>query len=191
VNDVNDGVDSDPSAEPVAPLPPTLPAAAAAAADSPAVRPPKKRAQPKSARRRSREIALQGIYEWLVSGAEPRLVDAHVREQNDFDKCDTAHFDALLYGCIREAAAIDAVLARHVDRKTTMLSPVEHGVLMIGVYELQHCIEIPYKVAINEAVELAKSFGGTDGHKYVNGVLDKAAVDLRAVEVEAMRAARR
>ena len=134
MNDVNGVVDSDPAAEPVPPLPSTLPAAAeAAAANNPAVRPPKKRVQPKSARRRSREIALQGIYEWLVSGAEPRLVDAHVREQNDFDKCDTAHFDALLHGCIREAAAIDEVLARHVDRKTTMVSPVGHGVLMIGV----------------------------------------------------------
>ena len=187
VNESSDVVDSNPAAEPAQPVLTALPDAA----DKQAPRPPKKRAQPKSARRRSREIALQGIYEWLVSGAEPSLVDAHVREQNDFDKCDTAHFDALLHGCIREAAAIDEVLARHVDRKTTMLSPVEHGVLMIGVYELQHCIEIPYKVAINEAVELAKSFGGTDGHKYVNGVLDKAAVDLRAVEVEAMRAARR
>jgi transcription antitermination protein NusB len=155
-----------------------------------APRAPKKRAAPKSARRRSREIAMQGIYEWLVSGADAALVDAHVREQTDFDKCDAAHFDALLHGCIREAAAIDAVLARHVDRKTTLLSPVEHSVLMIGVYELQHCIEIPYKVAINEAVELAKTFGGTDGHKYVNGVLDKAAAGLRKVEVEAMRAAR-
>ena len=72
-----------------------------------------------------------------------------------------------------------------VDRRTTELSPVEHGVLMIGAYELKHCMDIPYKVAINEAVELAKSFGGTDGHKYVNGVLDKAAGDLRAAEVQA------
>ena len=147
--------------------------------------------KPKSARRRSREVALQGLYEWLVSGAEARLIDAHMHEQEGFDKCDAAHFDALLHGCILEAPAIDAVLARHVDRKTSQLSPIEHGVLMIGVYELTHCIEIPYKVAINEAVELAKSFGGTDGHKYVNGVLDKAAADLRPVEVEAMRASRR
>jgi transcription antitermination protein NusB len=147
--------------------------------------------RPKSARRRSREVALQGLYEWLVSGAEAGVIDAHMHEQEGFDKCDAAHFDALLHGCIGEAVTIDAVLARHVDRKTTQLSPVEHGVLMIGVYELTHCIEIPYKVAINEAVELAKSFGGTDGHKYVNGVLDKAAVDLRPVEVEAMRASRR
>jgi N utilization substance protein B len=146
-----------------------------------------KRPKPKSARRRAREAALQGLYEWLVSGAEASVVDSHMREQPDFDKCDSVHYDALLRGCIMEATAIDAVLSRHVDRKTTMLSPVEHGVLMIGVYELTHCIDIPYKVAINEAVELAKSYGGTDGHKYVNGVLDKAAVDLRAVEVNAAR----
>jgi len=150
-----------------------------------------KRAAPKSTRRRSREVALQGLYEWLLSGAEAGVIDAHMREQEDFDKIDTAHFDALLHGCIGEAADLDAVLAKHVDRKTTELSPIEHAVLMIGAYELKHCVDVPYKVAINEAVELAKSFGGTDGHKYVNGVLDKAAVDLRRVEVEAARAKRR
>jgi N utilization substance protein B len=154
-------------------------------------KPPGKPARPKSSRRRSREFAVQGLYEWLLSGGEPGVIDAHVREQEGFEKCDAAHFDALLHGCIAEASDIDAALTRHVDRKTTELSPVEHGVLMIGVYELKHCIDIPYKVAINEAVELAKSFGGTDGHKYVNGVLDKAAVDLRPVEVEAFRASRR
>jgi N utilization substance protein B len=150
-----------------------------------------KRARPKSARRRSREAALQGLYEWLLGGAEPRAIDAHVREQEGFDKCDMAHFDSLLHGCIAEAADIDAVLARHVDRKTSLLSPIEHAVMMIGTYELRHCIDIPYKVAINEAVELAKAFGGTDGHKYVNGVLDKAAAELRPAEVEAARSARR
>ncbi len=150
-----------------------------------------KRPPQKSARRRSRELALQGLYEWLLSGSDAGVIDAHVRELEGFDKADTAHFDALLHGCIEEAADIDALLSRHVDRKTTQLSPIEHGVLMIGSYELKHCIDIPYKVAINEAVELAKSFGGTDGHKYVNGVLDKAALDLRPVEVEAARTARR
>jgi len=147
----------------------------------PAGKPPK----PKSARRRSREIALQGLYEWLVSGTDAGVIDAHMREQEGFDKADRAHFDALLHGCITEAVDLDAVLAKFVDRKTTELSPVEHAVLMIGAYELKHCIDIPYKVAINEAVELAKSFGGTDGHKYVNGVLDKTASDLRPVEVQA------
>jgi N utilization substance protein B len=149
-----------------------------------------KKPQPKSARRRSREVALQGLYQWLVTGDDVATIDAHMREQDEFDKADRAHFDLLLNGCILEAADLDAVLARHVDRKTTELSPIEHGVLMIGAYELKHCLDIPYRVAINEAVELAKSFGGTDGHKYVNGVLDRSAGDLRPLEVAARQAAR-
>ncbi len=152
---------------------------------------PKKRVAPKSARRRSREFALQGLYEWLISGSEAGVVDAHMREQQGFDKSDTVHFDALLHGCIRDAAPLDEVLARHVDRPTTELSPIEHAILLVGAYELKNCMDVPYKVAINEAVELAKSYGGTDGHKYVNGVLDKAAADLRPAEVNAARGARR
>ncbi|HEY2560898.1 MAG TPA: transcription antitermination factor NusB [Caldimonas sp.] len=144
----------------------------------------------KSARRRAREFALQGIYEWLLNGADGGVVDAHVREQEGFDKCDGAHYDLLLHGVLREAPAIDARLAAHIDRRVELLSPVEHAALMIGSFELLHCIAIPYKVAINEAVELAKSFGGTDGHKYVNGVLDKVAADVRGLEVEAARAKR-
>ena len=161
------------------------------AAPSPAGRPAPKKASQKSTRRRSRELALQGLYEWLLSGERATVIDAHVREHDGFDRCDAAHFEMLLHGCIEEAAAIDQALARHVDRQTSQLSPVEHGVLMIGAYELTHCLDIPYRVVINEAVELAKIFGGTDGHKYVNGVIDKTAADLRPVEVEAARAARR
>lgn len=153
----------------------------------PASKPAAKRAPAKSARRRSRESALQGLYQWLVSGEDIGVIDAHMREQDGFGKADAAHFDALLHGCVLEAADLDAVLALHVDRKTTELSPIEHAVLMIGAYELKHCMDVPYKVAINEAVELAKSFGGTDGHKYVNGVLDRAAIDLRPLEVRAAR----
>jgi transcription antitermination protein NusB len=149
-----------------------------------------KRPAPKSARRRSREVAVQGLYQWLVSRSDAAEIEAHLQEHESFDKLDRVHLDALLHGCIREAAELDALLARHVDRKTSLLSPVEHAVLMIGVYELKHCIDIPYRVAINEGVELAKSFGGTDGHKYVNGVLDKAAAELRPTEVAAARAAR-
>jgi transcription antitermination protein NusB len=161
------------------------------AASAPRPRAPGRRGAPaKSARRRAREFALQGLYEWLLNGAGPGVVDAHVREQEGFDKCDVAHFDLLLHGVIREAATIDAQIAAHIDRKAELLSPVEHAALMVGTFELMRCIEIPYKVAINEAVELAKSFGGTDGHKYVNGVLDKVAADLRRSEVEAARGAR-
>jgi transcription antitermination protein NusB len=147
----------------------------------------RKRAAPKSARRRAREVALQGLYEWLISGASPDAIDAHMREQEGFDKCDALHFDALLRGCIAQATEIDALLIQNLDRQTTRLSPVEHAVLMIGTYELRHCLDVPYKVAINEAVELAKSFGGTDGHKYVNGVLDKTALAVRPDEVNAAR----
>jgi transcription antitermination protein NusB len=160
--------------------PPEAPSAANSIPDAPPAR-------PKSARRRSREVALQGLYEWLISHAEISAISANVRDQDEFSLCDAAHFDLLLKGCINEATQINIVLERYIDRKTSLLSPVEHGVLMIGVYELTHCIDIPYKVAINEAVELAKSFGGTDGHKYVNGVLDKASLDIRPVEVAAMR----
>jgi len=155
-----------------------------------AAKPAAKRAPAKSARRRAREAALQGLYQWLLSGEDVGAIDAHMREQDGFDKADKAHYDALLNGCVLEAADLDAVLARHVDRKTTELSPIEHGVLMIGAYELKHCVDIPYRVAINEAVELAKSFGGTDGHKYVNGVLDRAAGDLRPQEVAARNSSR-
>ena len=165
---------------------PDTPAGDAAPSSKPARKP-----QAKSTRRRSRELALQGLYQWLLSGAAGAEIEAHLQAEEGLDKCDRPHFDALLHGCIAEAAALDAVLARHVDRKTTALSPVEHAVLMIGTYELTHCLDIPYRVVINEAVELAKSFGGTDGHKYVNGVIDKTAADLRPVEVEAARAARR
>jgi N utilization substance protein B len=141
----------------------------------------------KSQRRRARELALQGLYQWLIAGGDAAAIDAQLREHEGYEKCDSLHFDALLRGGIESAATLDAALARHVDRKTTELSPIEHAVLMIGAYELQHCLDIPYKVAINEAVELAKAFGGTDGHKYVNGVLDKVASDLRPAEVQAAR----
>jgi N utilization substance protein B len=149
----------------------------------------KPRAPNKSPRRRSRELALQGLYEWLLTAGDGAAIEAHVREMDGFAKCDVVHFDALLHGCIAEAAALDAVIARQADRKTTLLSPVEHGILLIGTYELTHCVDVPYRVVINEGVELAKVFGGTDGHKYVNGVLDKAAALLRPAEVQARRAA--
>ena len=150
-------------------------------------KPAMKRAAPKSARRRSRELALQGLYQWLLQGSDVPAIEANLRELEGYAKADAAHLDALLSGCIREAATLDATLSKHVDRPTGELSPVEHAVLMIGAYELSHCLDVPYKVAINEAVELAKSFGGTDGHKYVNGVLDKAAIEWRPQEIQAAR----
>ena len=153
-------------------------------------RPARKTATPgrdraKSARRRAREFALQGLYEWQLNPGDTGAVDAHVRENEDFTRCDRGHYDALLHGCIDQVAELDAALIQFLDRPVNELSPVEHAVLWIGAYELKHCLDVPYKVAINEAVELAKSFGGTDGHKYVNGVLDHLAPVMRPQEVAA------
>jgi transcription antitermination protein NusB len=143
-----------------------------------------KKPAPRSARRQSRQVALQGLYQWLLSGEDAGAIDAHLREQGNYGGCDQKHLDLLLHGCIREAAALDGLLAAHVDRPTKELSPIEHGALLIGAFELQQCLDVPYRVVINEAVELAKGFGGTDGHKYVNGVLDRLAAQLRRTEVE-------
>ncbi len=141
----------------------------------------------KSSRRRAREFALQGLYEWQLNTRDGASVDANIREQDEFAKCDRAHYDALLHGVIDQHHQLDAELLKFLDRRAEELSPIEHAVLWIGVYELIHCLDVPYKVAINEAVELAKSFGGTDGHKYVNGVLDHLAPSLRPDEVKAAR----
>jgi N utilization substance protein B len=138
-------------------------------------------------RHRAREFALQGLYQWLLNHEDAGAIDANIREAHGFDKADAEHFDTLLCGAIRDAGALRADLAPLIDRSIKELSPVEHAALLIGAYELKNHIEIPYKVVINEAVELTKSFGGVDGHKYVNGVLDRFAAQMRAAEVEAGR----
>lgn len=138
-------------------------------------------------RHRAREFALQGLYQWLLNHEDAGAIDAHIRGAHGFDKADAEHFDALLHGAIRDVAQLRAGLAPLIDRPLAQLSPVEHAALLIGAYELSHHLEIPYRVVINEAVELTKSFGGVDGHKYVNGVLDRFAAQARAAEVEASR----
>lgn len=147
----------------------------------------------RSARRRAREFALQGVYAWLLRGdaglQEAGEIDAHIRDDDEFQEADATWFKTLLHGVLREAPALRERFMPYVDRPIEDLSPIEHGILLIGSFELIHHIEVPYKVAINEAVELAKSFGGTDGFKFVNGVLDKMAADVRPTEVQA--AARR
>jgi len=138
----------------------------------------------KSARRRSRELATQGLYQWLLSATPAGEIDAQIRSVQGFDKADKAHFDALLHGVIRESEALTAQLEPCLDRPVAELSPVERAVLLVATFELTHHVEIPYRVVINEAVELAKTFGGVDGYKYVNGVLDKVAPKLRPTEVQ-------
>jgi len=138
-------------------------------------------------RHRAREFALQGLYQWLLNNEDAGVIDAHIRQAHGFDKADAEHFDALLHGAIRDVAALREGLGPLIDRPLQQLSPVEHAALLIGAYELRNHLEIPYRVVINEAVELTKSFGGVDGHKYVNGVLDKFAARARQAEVEAAK----
>ena len=138
-------------------------------------------------RHRAREFALQGLYQWLMNQEDAGAIDAHIRNAHGFDKADPEHFDLLLHGTIRDVDNLRTEIVPLIDRAIDQLSPIEHAALLIGAFELKHHIEIPYKVVINEAVELTKSFGGIDGHKYVNGVLDKLATSLRATEVAASR----
>ena len=136
----------------------------------------------RSARRRSREFAMQGLYQWLLSGESSGAIHAHIQGSPGFEHADRGHFDALLHGVIRESDEINRLILPFLDREVAHLSPVERATMMIGCYELLRHQEIPYRVVINEAVELAKSFGGTDGYKYVNGVLDKLAGTIRPAE---------
>ena len=144
-----------------------------------------KKAAPKSPRHRARELALQGIYQWKLSGATVSQIEQRMKEEKNLGRYDQELFGKLLRGVLAQHAALEAVLAPHLDRPIAELSPVEYSVLALAGYELGHNIETPYRVVINEAVELAKAYGGTDGHKYVNGVLDKLAAQVRATEVAA------
>jgi len=137
----------------------------------------------RSSRRRSREFALQALYQWQLSGDTADTLEKQLREAKGFDKLDEKYFLALLRGAISGARELEEELRPFLDRPLKELSPIEHGILLLGAYELAHQPDVPYKVVINEAVELAKSFGGTEGHKYVNGVLDKLAAKLRPAEI--------
>jgi N utilization substance protein B len=147
-----------------------------------------RKASAKSARSRAREFALQALYQHLVGRNEAASIDEFTRDLSGFHKADAAHYDALLHGAIASAASLDALIVPLLDRKLTEISPIEHAVMWIGVYEFQHCLDVPWRAVLNECIELAKEFGGTDGHKYVNAVLNGLAPQLRAAEVEADRA---
>lgn len=147
-----------------------------------------RKAASKNARSRSREFALQALYQHLVGGNDVANIDQFTRELIGFHKCDAAHYDALLHGCIDEFADLNALIVPKLDRALGELSPIEHACMWIGAYELVHCLDVPWRVVLNESIELAKEFGGTDGHKYVNGVLNALAPALRSAEIQADQA---
>jgi N utilization substance protein B len=146
--------------------------------------------KPAAARRRARELALQGLYHRRVGGADPDVVAAHWREDPEYAEVDAAFLAELWRGVNAEEAALVELVAPDLSRPAAELSPIERGILLIGAWELARRLDTPYKVVINEAIELAKAYGGTDGHRFVNGVLDKVAARVRAAEIAARKRAR-
>ena len=137
----------------------------------------------KSPRRRAREFVVQGLYQWQVGDQDEAAIQVQAESVAGFDKADRELYLALLRETRQQAASLQAELAPHIDRHWDEVSPIERCILLLGACELKLHPETPYRVIINEAIELAKTFGGTDGHKFVNGVLDKLAAGLRAAEI--------
>ncbi len=150
---------------------------------------PAARPAAKSPRRRAREFALQGLYQWRIGGNDEAAIEAHLHDIAGFDKADREFFTGILRGVLAQRDVLQMQLQSCLDRPFAELSPIEACILLAGAFELANYPQTPYRVIINEAIELTKGYGGTDGHKYVNGVLDKLAASLRPVEVAAKRAA--
>ena len=136
----------------------------------------------RNSRSKARELVLQGLYQWLLNPDSWPALEQEFAERKAFRWVEAAYFSELLRGSVAHAPALRAAFTPLLDRSVESLRPVEHAILLLAAYELQFRPEIPYRVVINEAVELAKSYGGTDGHKYITGVLDKLAAVLRPHE---------
>ena len=143
---------------------------------------PVKRPKTTQNRRKSRELVLKAIYRGMLNAADAKQIALDAKEDPDYIKTDEAYFKQLLDGVSHNIEKLDQEISTYIDRKIEELSPVEHAILRISSYELFFDVSIPYRVAINEGVELAKTYGGTDGHKYINGVLDKIAAVARPLE---------
>ena len=141
----------------------------------------------KSPRHRAREFVVQGLYQHLMAGQDEAAIRAQSNDVAGFDKADTALYATLLTDTLNSMAALRELITPHVDRVWDEISPIERCILLLGTCELRAHPETPYRVIINEAIELAKTYGGTDGHKFVNGVLDKLAPQLRPHEATTAR----
>jgi len=142
------------------------------------------------ARSLARKFAMQALYQWQMTGQSCAELRNQYAAEQGFSDADGEYFEALLTGTTGERESLDAELGSLLDRPVAQLDPVEHAVLLIGLYELRTQVEVPYRVVINEGVDLTKRFGATDGHKFVNAVLDRAARKLRAAEQSAATRAR-
>lgn len=143
-----------------------------------------------SARRKARRFAVQALYQWQIAGGTAREIEAYYCTANDMRKTDVNYFSEVLHAVITEHRALDVLYGPFLDRAIKDLDPIERAILRIGSYELQHHLDIPVRVVINEAIELTREFGATDdSHKYINGVLDKVARRQRAAEIAARQGA--
>lgn len=147
---------------------------------------PKLKVKGKIAQRRvARSLVMQALYQWQMAGQPLADIEAQFRVDNDFASVDGAYFHEILTGVARQKGDLDELLMPHLSIALDELDPVELAILRLSSWELKNRLDVPYKVVINEGIELAKTFGATDGHKFVNGVLDKLAPQLRAAEVKA------
>jgi transcription antitermination protein NusB len=133
-------------------------------------------------RRKSRELVLKAVYRGMINAGDIKQILSDAKEDPEYNKADEAYFKHLLEGVTGKINELDQQISTFIDRKIEELSPVEHAILRISSFELMFDLSIPYRVAINEGVELAKLYGGVDGHKYINGVLDKVAAIARPQE---------
>ena len=133
-------------------------------------------------RRRARELALQAVYQWELNPMPLVELVQQFAETNNMQKIDANHFKSIVDFVVNHTAEVDARIKPYLDRDITDLDPIELSILRLSAYEMEHCFDVPYRVVINEGIELAKKFGSTDGHKYINGMLDKLAAELRSAE---------
>lgn len=138
-------------------------------------------------RRKSRELVVKAVYRGMLNESELNQVFRDMTEDPEYSRADEAYFKQLLHAVTANLVELDSKLANYIDRPIAELSPVEHAILRTSGCELMFDFSVPYRVVINEGVELAKLYGGIDGHKYINGVLDKLAADVRASEVKQTR----
>ncbi|MFT3904875.1 MAG: transcription antitermination factor NusB [Steroidobacteraceae bacterium] len=135
-----------------------------------------------SRRAMARKLAMQALYRWQINPAPWQDLLTEFSEEEDMPKADLEYFTLLVRECTEHSAKLDEAMTELLDRAPATLDPIEHALLWIGTFELQHCPDVPFRVVINEAVRLAKRYGATDGHKYLNGVLDRAARQWRVHE---------
>ncbi len=145
-----------------------------------------RRKVPLAQRRKARQLILQALYQWLIADADTKEIEFQFREENT-GKVDWDYFTEVFCEIPRQVSSLNAHIEPLLDRELTALDPIEKSLLYLGTFELANRVDVPYRVVINECVELAKVFGATDGHKYINGVLDKLAARLRPVEMNARR----